>query len=292
VRSSRSANRPAVDAGHEERIVTVGRRTVRVSLMGTDLETTPLLLFHGIGAEYTLWGKFRSTLTRPTITFDVRSGYLGGRPSMRTYARFVRELLAELELTSVDVLGLSWGGMLAQQLAHDHAHLVRRLVLASTSPGFLSVPARPSSVLALLSPNRDAAHIQEVIARIYGGDFLGNPGLAHELGLVRPVHERTYRRQLLAVLGWTSVPWLPGLSQETLILHADDDPMTRFVNARLMSKLVPNAQLVVAAQGGHLFMLTRPEEYAGRVSDFLGRGDRRSRRGPREDQTTANKDRG
>jgi len=279
--NTRGRSGSAADAGHEERIVTVGRRSVRVSVLGADLEPTPLLLFHGIGAEYALWGRFRATLTRPTIAFDARSGYLGERPSMRTYARFVRELLDQLELPAVDVLGLSWGGMVAQQLAHDHPRSVRRLVLASTTPGFLSVPAKPSSMAALLSPNRDAAHIVEVISRIYGGDFRENPGLAQELGLVRPVHARTYRRQLLAILGWTSVPWLRELSQETLILHADDDPVAPFVNARLMRKLMPNAQLVVAPRGGHLFVLTRPDEYAAKVNDFLDRGDRASDTGPR-----------
>jgi len=270
--SRRGTGGSATGAGHEERIVTVGARNVRVSVLGGGLESTPLLLFHGIGAEYTLWGKFRAALTRPTLAFDVRSRYLGERPSMRSYASFVRELLDELELPSVDVVGLSWGGMVAQQLAHDHPSTVRRLVLASTTPGFLSVPARPSSMAALLSPNRDAAHIMEVIARIYGGDFRENPDLARELGLVRRVHESTYRRQLLAILGWTSVPWLRSLSQETLILHSDDDPVAPFINARLMNKLMPNAQLVVAPRGGHLFMLTRPDEYASRVNEFLDQG--------------------
>jgi pimeloyl-ACP methyl ester carboxylesterase len=290
VASRRGTGGSATGHGHQERIVTVGTRNVRVSVQGADLEPTPLLLFHGIGADYTLWGKFRATLTRPTVAFDVRSGYLGHRPSMRTYAGFVRELLDELELPVVDVVGLSWGGMAAQQLAHDHPGAVRRLVLASTTPGFLSVPAKPSSMAALLSPNRDAAHILEVIARIYGGDFRESPGLARELGLVRPVHEGTYRRQLLAILGWTSVPWLRGLSHETLILHSDDDPVAPFVNARLMSKLMPNAQLVVAPRGGHLFMLTRPDEYASKVNEFLDHDPRHSRGGPRPKQTSVNND--
>ena len=139
---------------------------------------------------------------------------------------------------------------------------------------------------ALLSPNRDAAHILEVIARIYGGDFRENPDLARELGLVRQVHEGTYRRQLLAILGWTSVPWLRSLSHETLILHSDDDPVAPFINARLMNKLMPNAQLVVAPRGGHLFMLTRPDEYAARVNEFLDQGACPAPGGPRPKQTS------
>jgi pimeloyl-ACP methyl ester carboxylesterase len=243
---------------------------------GTDANARPLVLLHGIGTELERWGAFRELLTPTTIAFNVQVDHLGSSPSMRRYAHFVAAALAELDLGRVDVLGLSWGGLLAQQLAHDHPEIVRRLVLASTSPGFLSVPARPSSMMALLSPKRDRDSIRQVIQRVYGGDFKQDPELASQLGLIRYVDEATYRKQLRAILGWTSVPWLASVRKKTLILHGNDDPMVPFINAKIMRRLLRESRLKVATGGGHLFLLTRPEQYAALVNGFLSASDARA----------------
>jgi pimeloyl-ACP methyl ester carboxylesterase len=253
--------------------VRVGETTVRVSVRHVPGEAPPLVLFHGIGTEHERWGAFRDHLARTTVAFDVRAEHLGRSPSVRRYAVFVDRLLDQLSLPRVDVLGLSWGGILAQQLAHDHPARVRRLVLASTSPGFMSVPARPSSMLALLSPRRDRDHMGEVIRRIYGGDFLTQPGLVDDLGMIRRLDEETYRAQLRAILGWTSIPWIASVRKKTLILHGDDDPVVPFVNSKILRRLMRESRLRVAPGGGHLFLLTRPEEYATIVSDFLDTED-------------------
>jgi pimeloyl-ACP methyl ester carboxylesterase len=253
-----------------ERVIRVGSHHVPVSIQGEG-GGVPLLMCNGVGAEYPLWGEFRQSLSRTTIAFDVRSAYLGGRPSMRTYAYFMRKVLDRLEYPTVDVLGLSWGGMAAQQFAHNYPERVRRLVLASTTPGFISVPARPSATLALLSPSRDAARMDRVIAKVYGGDFVETPELAAELGLIRRTDERAYRRQMLAIFGWTSVPWLHRIRHETLIMHADNDPVIPFVNSRLLRRLIPSSSLEVVPGGGHLYLYTRPQDSADLVNEFLAR---------------------
>jgi pimeloyl-ACP methyl ester carboxylesterase len=254
----------------DERVIRVGNHHVPVSIQETG-DGVPLLMCNGVGAEYPLWGEFRQTLSRSTIAFDVRGAYLGGRPSMRTYAYFMRKLIDQLEYPEVDVLGLSWGGMAAQQFAHNYPQRVRRLVLASTTPGFISVPAKPSATLALINPSRDASRMDQVIAKVYGGDFVKAPELAEELGLIRRTDERAYRRQMLATLGWTSVPWLHRISHETLIMHADNDPVIPFINSRLLRRLIPNSSLEVVPGGGHLYLYTRPQKSAHLVNEFLTR---------------------
>jgi pimeloyl-ACP methyl ester carboxylesterase len=255
----------------------VGKHALPVSIRRVDNEAPPLLMFHGVGCEYQRWGSFRDQLNRTTIAFDVHPEHLGRIPSLRNYARFTDAVLSHLGLERVDVLGLSWGGMLAQQLAHNHPARVRRLVLASTSPGYFSVPARPSSMLALMSNRRDDASLGRVIQRIYGGDFATNPGLADELGLIRHIDPKGYRRQLRAILGWSSMPWLATVRKKTLILHGDDDRVVPFVNAKIMERLIRESELSVAPGGGHLFVLTRPREYADVVTEFLDRADSRRR---------------
>jgi len=185
----------------------------------------------------------------------------------------------ELDLPRVDVVGLSWGGMAAQQLVHDFPAQFRRLALVSTSPGFIGVPTRPSSMKMLMSTHRSDDRLPELIRKLYSGDFVDNPALAHDLGLIRTVDDVAYRRQLRALLGWTSSPWLPLLRKKTLILHAENDPVIPYSNAVLMRLLIRGASLKKVPGGGHLFVLTRPESSADHINEFLDRSDEAKRRG-------------
>jgi pimeloyl-ACP methyl ester carboxylesterase len=264
----RTAGAPALDAYRSiDRV-----RGFRVSIRNKSAGGVPLLMLNGVGAEYGLWDELRHNIDRTTVAFDVQPKHLGRRPSIRTYARFVRDVLALHRMDEVDVLGLSWGGIVAQQLAHDHPTRVNRLVLASASPGLMSVPARPSSAWALLSSSRSERDLPRLCKRLYAGDFLRDPSLVGRLGLARPIDRRTYRRQMLALTGWSSVPWLHTIKHETLILHGDDDPVVPYVNARLMHQLMPNAILRRVHDGGHLFLYTRPQVHGLQIADFLENG--------------------
>ena len=80
---------------------------------------------------------------------------------------------------------------------------------------------------------------------------------------------RGYYYQLIASLGWTSLPWLPKLRPPTLILAGDDDPIIPVVNARIMHWLIPRSRLHVY-QGGHLELAADAEQIAPVVEAFLG----------------------
>lgn len=258
----------------DAREVRVGDRTVAVSVR-EGVGSVPLLMCHGVGLDHPRWGEFRNGIPRTTIAFDVEPVHLGRWPSVPHYARFVSRVMDGLGVQRFDVLGLSWGGVTAQQLALTHPRRVRRVVLAGTSPGFLSFPVAPATLMSFLRPDRSEANRDTVIRRVYGGDFVDSPDLLGRLGLVREVDTHAYRRQLLALLGWTSVPFLPLLTQPTLIMHGDDDPVFAVHNARLMHLLAPRSTLQVIPQGGHMFLLSRPVSSAVTVTEFLEAGDRR-----------------
>ncbi len=253
--------------------VSVGRHRVTVTVQEGE-GSVPLLMCHGVGLDQERWGEFRTRIPRTTIAFDVHPEHLGRWPSIPHYARFVGRVMDRLDIERFDVLGLSWGGVTGQQLCLTHSRRVRRAVLAGTSPGFLSVPVHPSTVASFMHPDRSEANRDNTVRRVYAGDFVDDPALLTRLGLVREVDAGAYRRQLLALLGWTSVPFLPLLEQPTLIMHGDDDPVFSVVNARLMNLLIPRSTLQVVPRGGHMFLLSRPESSARSVTDFLDAGDR------------------
>ncbi len=80
---------------------------------------------------------------------------------------------------------------------------------------------------------------------------------------------RGYIDQLYAISFWTALPWLWRLSQPTLVLAGDDDPIAPPINGRILARIIPNARLEIIHRGGHLFLLERPTETAGLVADFL-----------------------
>ena len=80
---------------------------------------------------------------------------------------------------------------------------------------------------------------------------------------------RGYLGQLYAISGWTSLPWLHQLKQPTLVLAGDDDPIVPLINARILTRRIPNARLHVITGGGHLFILEQPAAMAALIAGFL-----------------------
>jgi poly(3-hydroxyalkanoate) depolymerase len=239
---------------------------------------TPLLLINGIGASLELLEPFVDALDPAieVIRFDVPG--VGGSPLPARPYRFtglcalIGRMLTELGYDTVDVLGISWGGGVAQHFATVQRSRCRRLVLVSTATGALMVPARPSVLAKMITPRRytDRSYLEQIAASIYGGSARTNPASvtaamnAHN----RVGSARGYLYQLAAGAGWTSLPFLPLLTQPTLIVAGTDDPIIPLINARLMRRLIPDSTLHVF-DGGHLGLVTEAAELAPVVSQFL-----------------------
>jgi poly(3-hydroxyalkanoate) depolymerase len=254
----------------------VDGQTLRVGIRPGAKSRPPLLIFNGIGASIELVAPFLAALDGPeAIMFDVPG--VGGSPAPRlpyrpwTLVRLTAQLLDQLGYGEVDVLGVSWGGALAQQFAFQQARRCRRLVLAATSPGHLMVPGRLSVLLKLATPRRykDPDYMRRIAGDIYGGAFRRSPELVREhLRHVRWSSDYGYYLQLAAAFGWTSLPWLRLLPQPTLVIAGTDDPIVPLVNARVLARLIPDARLVTI-DDGHLFLVTSAAESADIIADFL-----------------------
>ena len=192
---------------------------------------------------------------------------------LATLPSLLAGLLDQLGYGQADILGISWGGGLAQQFALSRPDRVRRLVLVATAPGALMVPGHPRVLLRMLTPrrHRDPGHAARIGGELYGGSARNDPALARDLlhATTRLGLARGYYYQLLSSLGWTSLPRLPRLRPPTLILAGDDDPIIPVVNARIMHRLIRRSTLHIY-HGGHLEMAADAGRIAQVVEAFLG----------------------
>jgi pimeloyl-ACP methyl ester carboxylesterase len=235
---------------------------------------TPLLLLNGIGASTVL---LEPLLERPelqrVIAFDL-PGVGASTPSsrmrrMRHFATLVADLLEALDVPRAHILGVSWGGGLAQQVAFQYPQRCARLVLAATSPGQWMVPPSPRVMLRMSTPRRYTdAVLRRVAGSIYGGD------LRHDARAVAAVAQRMvaptlrgYASQLYALAGWSGLLATP-------VATADARDGRRRRSARAAAQRAnprpphPDARLEVF-DCGHLFLLTRIERVARSLARFL-----------------------
>jgi poly(3-hydroxyoctanoate) depolymerase len=177
-----------------------------------------------------------------TIAFDV-PGTGSSPPSpeplrLRGLAELVAMLVAMLGYRQIDVLGVSWGGLLAQQLAN---------------------------------PRRwhDLAYLEQIAPQIYGGAFRADPTLVRDM--FRESQQPSffgYYSRIFAAMGWSSLAWLHRLPQPTLVLAGTEDPLVPVPNAHVLAERIPRAKLHLF-QDGHLFLMTRLDEVAPLLRAFL-----------------------
>ncbi|MDQ6784815.1 MAG: poly(3-hydroxyalkanoate) depolymerase [Actinomycetota bacterium] len=260
------------------RTVVVDRQRVRVSVRPGHGPGLPLVLMNGIGSSLELLDPLVAAFDPATtvIRFDVPG--TGGSPApalpylLVVLARTVGKLLDELGVDRVDVLGISWGGALAQQFAWQNPRRCHRLVLVATTPGVGMIPARPSVMARMMTPrrHRDPDYASEVAGRLYGGVFRRQPERArtvlHAESRLGP--KRGYLFQLMALWGWSSLVWLPTIRQRALVIAGRDDPLIPAVNGWLMAAGLPRGTLHLH-NDGHLALVTDGERMAEVIRAFL-----------------------
>ncbi len=264
-----------------QRLVTVQGVPLWVSVQGqgnvpAQDKRYPLLLLMGFGGNLELWRPLRRALgTYETIALDLPG--VGGSPPTwrpRRAAEVTRMLIALLDMLGydrVDVLGVSMGGGLAQELAHQAPDRVRRVVLCATASNLLGTVSTPGELLARLRDTRLPGSLEAVLAAVFGGTVQSTPQLRDDLtyALARRATLRGILYQLYAVVGWSSRSWLATIKMPALVMAGDGDYVVPLRSARDLAGRIPGATLYVVRGAGHLFLGFQVEESARVVLDFL-----------------------
>ena len=258
----------------EECYVNAGGQRIRVNVRhGTGV---PLVICNGVGASLEVFDPLVERLGSTVIRFDVPG--TGGSPtSILPYgfpylAWVLGRVLSKIGVGVVDVLGISWGGALAQQFAFQNPRRCRRLVLVATGTINNPVPGRPRVLAKMATPRRfsDPDYAASIAAELYGGTVRAHGDDVARL-FVRQLHAGSkigYLHQLLAGAVWTSLFALPAVRQETLIVQGTDDPIIPVINARILHALLPHSRLHLHS-GGHIDLVHNATELAPVIDEFL-----------------------
>ena len=241
-----------------------------------------VLLLHGLGADGSSWTLQLPALSRagfrplaPDAPGFGGSPYDGGGWNIRRVAAQMAGLLEELGGGPAHIVGLSMGGVIAQQFALDFPQLTKKLVLVST----FSV-LRPQDLSGWAYFIRRAASIltlgleaqAQVVARRVFPDPKDQELRAMYLAVVSRADPRAYRRAMAALGLFDSRRRLGGIHAPTLVLTGADDSTVSPDRQELLARAIPGAQQVVISHAGHAVSVDQPEQFTQAMLGFLKDG--------------------
>jgi 3-oxoadipate enol-lactonase len=241
----------------------------------------PLLLIQGMSGTHASWGRpFRSLLEEEFEVFAFDNRGIGFSPETEepfTIAEMAADtvaLLDRLELESAHVLGISMGGMIAQELALAHPARVRTLALGCTycgGPGSQLMDPQDFQELAEAQASGNRDRVLEAMWKLNLSpgfrERVGEAGFAEFTAMATsvPIRSRTVQLQVQAILGHDTSARLPGLELPTLVVHGTADRVLGYANGPLIDSLLPDSHLQTFEDVGHLFWWEQPEDSAALV---------------------------
>jgi pimeloyl-ACP methyl ester carboxylesterase len=265
-----------------------GRQLVRANVGGHSIayriagDGPPLILLHGFLCDSRCWrAQLRGLASRFTVVaWDAPGAGSSSDPpesfAIADWAETLDAFLHRLGIERAHILGLSWGGLLAQEFYRLYPARVDRLVFADTYAGWKgSLPAEMVEKRRARC-YRDAVRPKdEVVAEWVPVDFFSNapPELAAEMAaVVADFHPLGFRLMTKALADTDTSSLLAAIAVPTLLVWGDRDMRSPLEVAEQFRTAIPDSQLVVIRGAGHVSNMEKPEEFNAAVSRFLSSG--------------------
>jgi 3-oxoadipate enol-lactonase len=240
----------------------------------------PLLLIQGMAGHHGSWGEpFLTALARDfdVISFDQRgmggSDDVPGDFTVADLADDAAALLDALDRPDSHVVGVSLGGMVAQELALRHPARVRRLVIGCSYPGGAGASLKASGPIRMMTAMHAHDEAQAVraayvsnLSAAYAADER-NYAAFSAMALSVPAAVPVILRQAKAAFAHDASTRLGAITAPTLVLHGDEDDMMELLNSELIAAAIPGAALHVFEHTGHMFWWEHPAAAAEVIRD-------------------------
>ncbi len=244
----------------------------------------PLVMIMGLGADIMWWEPellegFAKNFK--VIVFDNRGAGRSDKPannySIKLFADDTIGLMKVLGIEKAHILGVSMGGMIAQEIAINYPNMVERLVLVVTSPGGpKAIPPSPEALEQLTmdrSKMKPEDIAKKVIETLFPQDYLKRHPEILDKFIKRitkyMIPPDAYMRQLNAVMNFNSYERLHKIRAPTLIVMGGKDIIVPPENGRILAEKIPNSKLVIFEESGHGLIVQEREKFLKIVTDFL-----------------------
>jgi pimeloyl-ACP methyl ester carboxylesterase len=246
-------------------------------------EEYPLVMINGLGGNLEGWDpRFIEALSKKfkLVLFDNRDA---GRTdtsereyTMKTFADDTAGLMNALGISKAHVLGLSMGGMIAQEFVLNYPEKAAKLVLCSTHCGGSKAIQLSQKVSEMLTIDTSTMSQEEYIRMFapigYTEDFIKNNfdllKLRIQKSLRYPISETGYKRQLNAIGKFNAYERLPQIKAPTLVLHGRKDILIPPENGTILAEAIPNAKLVFFEKSAHI-LAEEMNEVINAITEFL-----------------------
>jgi pimeloyl-ACP methyl ester carboxylesterase len=265
--------------------VKVGDIYIAYKQLGKDSEK-PIVLITGCCTTMDMWSPTllkELSSNRTVIIFDNRGAgesTIGTREfSINQFANDTAGLLDALKIQKADILGISMGSFIAQELALANPNRIDNLILAASScGGKQAIPPSHQVIQALDAITNTSSPTQVEIDRItstlFPPDwFKANPNYLNYIPFPKEsVSPEIIQRQVEAIVRWSltgTCNALSNITQPTLVIVGTDDIWTPAANSLMIVEKIPSAWLVQIRDAGHGLTYQYPEQFSKIVRTFL-----------------------
>jgi pimeloyl-ACP methyl ester carboxylesterase len=238
----------------------------------------PLVLLHGFLCDSRVWRRELETLSDSfrLVAWDAPGAGLSSDPpegfTITDWAACLGEFLDVVGIERAHVLGLSWGGLLAQALYRSDPSRVASLFLADTYAGWKGSFGQQIARQRLARCERESElPPEEFVRRWVPAEFFmdASPKLEREMAsVVSQFHPHGFRLMARTLAENDTTELLPTISVPTLLLWGEGDRRSPPEVAERFHRAIPHSQLLVIPKAGHVSNMERPEDFAAHVSRF------------------------
>jgi len=239
----------------------------------------PVVMIHGAQGDQTMFSGLAAAFANNfrVLTFDQRGSGLSEKPageySIAMLADDTAALMDHVGFSKADVIGVSMGGMIAQEFALRHPERVHRLILGCTTPGgpkAIRISGNAAySTQPMTAEERGRALAEAAFTKGYIESHPEIITAMVEARRSRPLDPAVLERRMKAAMKHDTYDRLGAIKSPTLVITGKDDALISWQNSALIAERIPGAKLVLLEPAGHCFWLEQPEESGVAIRRFL-----------------------
>jgi 3-oxoadipate enol-lactonase len=242
----------------------------------------PVVMIHGAQGDQSMFNDIAALFADHfrVLTFDQRGSGLSEKPDMDYSIALLADdtatLMDHVGFSKAHIVGVSMGGMVAQEFALRHPHKASTLILGCTTPGGPTAHRIGGEAFA-------AAYSSQPMSAEVRGRALAEAAFTRgyierhpeiipamiEARRQRPIDPIALSRRLKAALKHDAYDRLPEIRCPTLVITGRDDALIAWENSQILADRIPGAKLEILEPAGHCFWLEQPQQSTEAILQFL-----------------------